>query len=161
MKEIQIQTPVFVYTFDTLPEQYKQLIVGAKKQTQQAYAPYSEFQVGAAVLLANGEIIGGNNQENAAYPSGICAERVAVFAANSQYPTQPVRAVAIAAYTNGAFLEKPISPCGSCRQVLLETENRFSTPMDILLYGETAIYLIKKASSLLPLNFSKDSLFLP
>ncbi len=159
MKEIQIQTPVFVYTFDALPEQYKQLVIEAKKQTQQAYAPYSEFQVGAAVLLANGTIVGGNNQENAAYPSGICAERVAIFAANSQYPTQAVKAVAIAAYTDGSFLQKPISPCGSCRQVLLETENRFSSPIDILLYGEKEIYLIKKAALLLPLNFSKDSLF--
>ncbi len=159
MKEIIIQTPVFQYSFEELPEAYQQLIERAKAQTAQAYAPYSQFQVGAAVLLDNGETIGGTNQENAAYPSGLCAERVAMFSANSQYPNVGVKAIAIAAYTNGSFLPMPIAPCGSCRQVLLETENRYGKSIDVILYGEKEIYLLKKVANLLPVSFSKDSLF--
>lgn len=158
MKEKDIQISVLILKFTELPLNYQQLIEKAKEQTIYAYAPYSKFQVGAAVLLANNEIIGGNNQENAAYPSGLCAERVALFYANSQYPQTAVKAIAIAAYTNGQFLEKPISPCGACRQVLLETENRFNQDIEILLFGTNEVFLIRKATDLLPLCFSKENL---
>lgn len=130
------------------------LIDAAKKAVFNAYAPYSKFQVGAAVLLENGEIITGSNQENAAYPSGTCAERVALFYANSQYPDQAVTAIAIAAYTHGKYVHAPITPCGSCRQVMLEIELRHQKPMAIYLYGESDIFLIDSVKSLLPFHFS-------
>lgn len=158
MKEKNIQIAIRIFSFDELPVEYQRLVDKAKEQTQLAYAPYSKFSVGAAVLLEDGTITTGNNQENAAYPSGLCAERVAIFHANSLYPDKAVKALAIAAHTKGNFLQYPISPCGSCRQVLLETENRFNKNMDILLYGEKEIFLIKKASDLLPLNFSDKQL---
>jgi len=159
MKDKNIEIPVRIFSFQELPLSYQELIDQAKKQTQQAYAPYSKFQVGAAVLLNDGTIVGGNNQENAAYPSGLCAERVAIFSANAQYPNKKVKALAIAAFTNGSFIQTPITPCGACRQVLLETEIRFSQDLEIIMYGEKEIYLIKKASHLLPLNFSNENLF--
>ena len=121
MEERKIVTSVMVYSYDELPEQYKQLVDEAKRVTGDAYAPYSKFHVGAAVLLENGEIVSGTNQENAAYPSGLCAERVTMFYANSRYPNVAPKALAIATFADGDFLEEPITPCGACRQVLLET----------------------------------------
>jgi len=155
MKEQNIQMAVRIYDFTELPLNYQKLIELAKEQTQSAYALHSHFQVGATVLLADGEIIGGNNQENLAYPSGLCAERVALFYANSQHPKTAVKAIAIAAFTNGTFTEDPISPCGACRQVLLETETRFKQDIEILLYGKKEVFVIKRVSDLLPLCFSK------
>ena len=107
-----------------LPEDEIILVNQSREAAKRAYAPYSKFQVGAAVLLENGEIITGTNQENAAYPSGLCAERVAVFYANSKYPDVPVIAIAVTAFTNNKFVQTPIPPCGSCRQVLTETETK-------------------------------------
>lgn len=153
MKEQKIEFVIQVFQEEDLPSDYQHLITEAKLQTTKAYAPYSEFNVGSAVLLDNGSIIGGNNQENAAYPSGLCAERVALFYANAQFPQEKVKAIAIAAFTNGTFTENPISPCGACRQVLLETENRFNNNIAVLLYGQKEIYLIKRVSDLLPISF--------
>lgn len=131
----------------------------SKEAAMGAYAPYSQFSVGAAVRLANGKIITGNNQENAAYPSGLCAERVAIFYANAQYPNVPVEALAVIAMNSKKeFMKIPAPPCGSCRQVLLETEQRFKTPMKIILVGSESIRIIENAKSLLPLNFDKDML---
>ena len=121
--------------------------------TQHSYAPYSKFKVGAAALLANGAIVTGSNQENAAYPSGLCAERTTLFYANSQYPDQAVLTLAIAARTEQDFIDNPIPPCGACRQVILETETRYKHPVRILLYGKKEIYLIKGIRDLLPLSF--------
>ncbi len=159
MQEKIHQIVTRICRYDELPQEYQALIDEAKRQTEKSYAPYSNFHVGAGVLLADGTITGGNNQENAAYPSGLCAERVALFHANSQYPNVAVRAIAIAASTGGKFLQSPISPCGACRQVLLETENRFGQPIEVLLYGEKEILLIKKVADLLPFNFSDKQLF--
>lgn len=153
MQERKIEILVRIFSYNELPTQYQLLITEAKKQCKQAYAPYSKFQVGAAVLLENQTIIGGNNQENAAYPSGLCAERVAIFAANAQYPQEAVKAIAIAADKDNAFTINPITPCGSCRQVILETENRFNQDIEFLLYGEKEILLIKGTTNLLPLAF--------
>jgi cytidine deaminase len=125
----------------------------AKKAVNRAYAPYSHFQVGAAVLLANGEIVVGSNQENVAYPSGLCAERTALFYANSQFPDTPVEAIAVAAYTNGDYTDDPVPPCGSCRQVILETQNRYAHPVKILLCGKNEIYCVPSIAELLPLSF--------
>lgn len=130
----------------------------ARKITTQAYAPYSGFHVGAAVLLGNGTIVKGNNQENAAYPSGLCAERVALFYANANYPDTKVVAIAISAAKNGVLVNETVKPCGSCRQVLAETELRFGTPIRIVLDGQEAIVVLKGVESLLPLSFSKKAL---
>lgn len=146
------------YLNTEIPAEYLPLIEEAKKQTLNAYATYSKFNVGAAALLANGKIIGGNNQENAAYPSGLCAERTAVFYANSQYPDVPVKAIAIAAYANGEYLQDPITPCGGCRQVLLETESRYGKDVKMILYGTEKTYVMENVKQLLPLSFGKERL---
>lgn len=158
MKEINLTTKIAVYPLEECSETEKKLIEAAKEATEKSYAPYSGFRVGAAVLLENGEIIAGNNQENAAYPSGLCAERTAVFFANAAHPDQKVMAIAIAAWHNGRFTEDVITPCGGCRQVLLETENRFNAPIKILMCGSSSIYVIKSAKELLPLCFGDGML---
>lgn len=153
MKDLNIQTIIKVCQYDELSDQDKQLIDKAKEMTQHSYAPYSKFRVGAAALLANGAIVTGSNQENAAYPSGLCAERTTLFYANSQYPDQAVLTLAITARTEQDFIDNPIPPCGACRQVILETETRYKHPVRILLYGKKEIYLIKGIRDLLPLSF--------
>lgn len=156
LKKLEIN--VCEYSFSELDENLQQLITTAKDNTKKSYSPYSKYAVGAALLLENGQIISGSNQENAAYPSGLCAERTAVFYANAMYPSVAPKALAIAAFYNGAFVEEPISPCGSCRQVLLETETRYKTDIQILLYGENRIYLIPSVKQLLPLAFNEQNL---
>ena len=158
MKDLHLQTTVKLYSYEELDSQLAQLVDMAKAKTQDAYCPYSQFHVGAAVLLADGQIITGANQENAAYPSGLCAERVALFAANANHPQTPVVALALACYTNGHFTTEVASPCGSCRQVMLETEKRFATPMKVILYCENGCYVFEDAKSLLPLCFAADNL---
>lgn len=146
-------------TYNELLEQDRQLIEAAKCATKRSYAPYSHFYVGAAVLLADGTIITGTNQENAAYPSSMCAERTALFYAGSSYPNLAVNAIAIAAQSNGTFTTNPISPCGACRQVMLETEQRFGTPIRIILYGSETICVIEGGvRELLPLMFDASML---
>lgn len=158
MREINLSTKIAVYPLAECSDIEKKLIAAAKHATEKSYAPYSNFKVGAALLLKNGEIITGNNQENAAYPSGLCAERVAVFYANSVYPDQKIEAIAIAAWANNTFTKDAITPCGGCRQVLLEAENRFSAPMRILMYSEEGIYVVNTIKTLLPLSFGDEQL---
>lgn len=158
MEERKVICYIKVAKYDELNDKDKLLVDTAKKQTENAYAPYSTFHVGAALELDNDIIVGGNNQENAAYPSGLCAERVAMFYANAQYPNTAVKTIAIAAYTKGEFLKKPITPCGSCRQVLLETENRYEKDIRVILYGTDEIIIINNVKDLLPLSFEKSSL---
>jgi len=158
MEERKVICYIKVAKYDELNDKDKLLVDTAKKQTENAYAPYSTFHVGAALELDNDIIVGGNNQENAAYPSGLCAERVAMFYANAQYPNTAVKTIAIAAYTKGEFLKKPITPCGSCRQVLLETENRFEKDITVFLDGQKYIYRLDKVKELLPLSFGKSNL---
>ena len=132
------------------------LIDEATKARDMAYAPYSKFHVGAGVLLDNGIEVIGCNQENAAYPSGLCAERTALFAAGAQYPDVPVRMLAIAARgTDGNLVEEPVGPCGSCRQVIIESETRAGGPIRILLYGQRHVYVIDGVKELMPLTFSE------
>ena len=132
------------------------LLQKAIESTHHSYAPYSHFHVGAALLLGNGEIVLGCNQENASFPAGICAERSAIFAAGAKYPDEPVVMLAIAARNSlGELLDDPISPCGICRQVILETESRFNQPIRILLYGHKHIYVINSIKQLMPLSFSE------
>ncbi|MGD9994892.1 MAG: cytidine deaminase [Salinivirgaceae bacterium] len=152
-------TTVFEYESEKeLSSEYQQLISLAREATLKAYAPYSNFNVGASVLLANGEIFSANNQENAAYPSGLCAERVAIFYANSNYPDVPVKAIAVCASNSNGILNTPVPPCGACRQVLLETEMRFESPIEVILVGKQRLHVIKNIAQLLPLNFLKGNL---
>lgn len=158
MKELILQTSVTTCQVEELDPALRALVEKAKAMTQNAYCPYSHFHVGTAALLADGQIVAGSNQENAAYPSGLCAERTTLFAANANNPNTPVLALAIACYTNGHFTKDAASPCGACRQVMLETEHRFSTPMKVVLYGEDMCYVFNSAADLLPLNFVAESL---
>ncbi|MBQ0136960.1 MAG: cytidine deaminase [Bacteroidales bacterium] len=158
MKKLCIKTSLASYSMEELSESDRALILEAKEMTKKSYSPYSHFQVGAAALLADGTIVKGSNQENAAYPSGLCAERTTLFAANANHPDQPVKALAIACFTAGHFTEEPGAPCGSCRQVMLETEHRFGQPMRVLLYGEKAVYVFDKAEDLLPYGFFAEDL---
>jgi len=158
MQKKTIETNIEIYSFEELSTEKQDLINKAKEQVTKAYAPYSGFHVGAAIELENGIIVTGNNQENSAYPSGLCAERVAMFYANSQYPDVPVKTLAIAAFTNGNFIADPVTPCGSCRQVLLETEMRYEKGITILLYGTKNVYQLESVKQLLPLCFEKSSL---
>ena len=136
-----------------------ELLLAAQKMVKTAYAPYSEFHVGAAVLLENGKIVTGNNQENAAYPSGLCAERVAIFYAGAQYPNVAIKAVAVAVKSKSVVISEPLSPCGGCRQVIAEYENKLGKPIRIIMSGEKGqIYIAQSIESLLPLMFSKKYL---
>lgn len=155
MRQAKILAKLTYCRLDELNSTEKNLIQAAKNACASAYSPYSHFQVGAAVLLDNGNIVIGNNQENAAFPSGLCAERVALFAAASQFPENKAIALAIAArHENGNFTQKAVSPCGACRQVMTETEKRFQHPLKVLLYGESEIICIESAQELLPLSFT-------
>lgn len=135
------------------------VVEAARKATEGSYSPYSHFSVGAAVLLADGTVVAGSNQENAAFPSGICAERCAMFYANASHPDQPVLKIAIAARrSDGQFTEQPVTPCGACRQVLLETECRYGQPVEVLLCGTEAVYRLPSVRSLLPFHFDDSSM---
>lgn len=124
-----------------------------------AYAPYSGFNVGAAVLMENGELIIGNNQENASYPSGLCAERVAVFQAGAQFPGIPIKTIAITAASKNYVVKKPVAPCGNCRQAIAEYEYRQQSPIRLLLMGEEGtIFLCDSLSDILPLAFDRTYL---
>ena len=158
MKEIQIPVCIRSFSFEELSPEDCQLIEEAKKATSRSYSPYSHFAVGAAIRLKNGMILTGSNQENAAYPSGLCAERTVLFYASAQYPDQPVQVLAIAARNENGFLQTPIPPCGACRQVMLETEQRHHTALRILLYGEKYIYEIEGTKTLMPLSFGEEFL---
>ena len=122
---------------DELNEQDAELLQYAHKAAQNAYAPYSRFHVGAAVRLANGVIVSGNNIENAAYPSGLCAERVTLFSAQAQYPGVAVEAIAVTARSEKTLVNEPIAPCGACRQVMAEVEKNSQRKLRILCQGET------------------------
>ncbi|SEG21684.1 cytidine deaminase [Parabacteroides chinchillae] len=157
MKEIIFEIRVTQLQIDELSNEFRKLAQKALKAAETAYAFYSHFQVGAAALLANGEIVCGSNQENAAYPSGLCAERVALFYAGAQYPGIPVCAIAVAAISDGKQVQN-ITPCGACRQVLLEVEKRYNSPVKILLYNKSHVSVIESAKALLPLCFNGDEL---
>lgn len=140
-------------------EQSAQTLIGkAQEAAKRAYAPYSNFQVGACLLLDNGEMIEGNNQENASYPCGSCAERTALHYANSRFPNSIVKAIAISAYNQNGLLDEPITPCGMCRQALLEAEVRSKKSMQVILNGKNRTYILDKATDLLPLSFDNSKL---
>lgn len=137
----------------------RELVEKAIKATDNSYSPYSHFRVGACIRLSDGSTVIGANQENAAYPVGLCAERTAIFAAQAQHPELAVTSIAIAARnTTGQLTDKPISPCGSCRQVMIEIEDRYKQDIRVLLYGSDGTFILKTAKDLLPLCFVSDDL---
>jgi cytidine deaminase len=138
-----------------LSDDERRLVDAARLSATRAYAPYSKFQVGAAVLMDNGEIMDGSNQENAAFPSGLCAERVAIFQAGHRWPDVPVRAVAVAVQSAYYQLSEAIFPCGACRQAMLEYENRFGRPIRVLVNGpDNTITIVPSVADLLPFAFN-------
>jgi len=158
MREAQIIVPYQVFDYEELSAEDRELVDMAKAMTGTSYSPYSHFQVGAALRLANGQIFKGSNQENAAFPSGLCAERTAFFAASANAPEVPPVTIAIAAQTGGQFLENMVAPCGACRQSLLEAETRFKQDIRVLLYGTGGTYVIRSMRDLLPLTFDGSEL---
>ena len=141
-----------------MPESSQNLVLQAREAAGRAYAPYSGYRVGASVLLENGELITGNNQENAAYPSGLCAERTALFYASSRYPGVAVRSIAITTLSNSTLPGEFAKPCGGCRQVMAEYEDLSGIPIEIILDGSTAITVVDGIDTLLPFRFKKDDL---
>lgn len=160
MKAINIQTTLYSFnSIDDLPANVHDLMNQAIKIRSKAYAPYSNFQVGAAVLLKSGTVVLGSNQENAAYPSGLCAERTAVFSAGANYPNDEIVCICISASSTLNDTIEPIPPCGACRQSLLEYENKQKSNIPIYFMGKSG-EVVKSPSiqNLLPFNFKEDSL---
>lgn len=159
-KEIEIKAVITEFdSVDDLPETDATLIAAAGIAADTAYAPYSQFNVGAAILLENGNIIQGNNQENVAYPSGLCAERVALFSAGSNHPNIPVKAIAITAKSDRFNIDEPLAPCGACRQVMVEYETKYNRHIRIILRGQKGkILVINSVSDILPLSFNSNRL---
>ncbi|MDP2088859.1 MAG: cytidine deaminase [Flavobacteriaceae bacterium] len=157
MKKIEISTSLTIYdSVEELPVDVQQLVKIAIESRKTAYAPYSNFNVGAALMLENGKIISGNNQENAAYPSGICAERVAIWKAASDYPDIKVNKLVITANSNLKMVDSPVSPCGACRQTLFEYESKQEQSIEVYFMGETGkIFKTDSLKDLLPVAFSK------
>ena len=153
MKEINLVAKISICPYIELTEEDKNLIAKSKEALNGAYAPYSNFYVGAAVECS-GNIVIGSNQENEAYPSGMCAERVALYSASAQYPMRTISAIAISAYNKNIEEEAVAFPCGACRQVLAEYEKRQNIPIRILVCAKNDVYIIESAKSLLPLSFN-------
>jgi cytidine deaminase len=160
MNTISITTHFNVFeSIKELPEEIQHLMQEAIAIRQSAYAPYSKFKVGVAILLDNGKIVLGSNQENAAYPSGLCAERVAIFHAGAVYPNAKILKMAISAASENTTTSAPIPPCGSCRQSIAEYEIKQNTPIEIYFMGEIgSIYKSESLRNLLPLLFDKKFL---
>lgn len=160
MKEINITTSFTIFeSLNELNEEIQSLMNQAIEVRKKAYAPYSKFRVGAALLLDNGKVILGSNQENAAYPSGLCAERTAIFYAGSAYPEAKILKMAITAASDTNQTTAPIPPCGSCRQSIAEYEIKQDTPIEIYFMGEIGeVYKSSSLKNLLPLMFDKKFL---
>lgn len=154
MKSKDISVSLVELTYDELDPKEKELVDLARQYTYHSYAPYSKFKVGAAILLDNGEIVCGANQENSAFPSGTCAERSACYWAGARYPEAHFKAIAVAARgVDDEPVEEPCAPCGACRQALLEYEKLAGDDVKVLLVGRDVIYRLKSIKSLLPLAF--------
>ncbi|HET9058267.1 MAG TPA: cytidine deaminase [Chitinophagaceae bacterium] len=146
-------------SIDELSEEDAWLLDEAREVTQNAYAPYSKFYVGAVAKLTNGEIVSGTNQENASYPVGLCAERVLLASASSMFPKVPIETMAVSYFNNNGESDHPISPCGICRQSLQEFETKTGHPIRLILGGmHGKVYVIPDANFLLPLSFTSDDL---
>ena len=141
------------YTFDELSGEDRQLVEAAVGAMRNAYSPYSNFKVGAAVRLSDGSIVIGSNQENAAYPSGLCAERTAMFAASAQHPELDIRSLAVAGGLDGQLEEVPASPCGACRQVMAQYQRKAGAPISVLVVGAECVWKFDRVDDLLPVIF--------
>ena len=153
MTEKKITTKVRVYSYNELTEEQKNLVDMAREATTHSYSPYSNFKVGAALKLDNGEVFIGANQENAAF-AGICGERAALYAAGAKFPGVPVKTVAITSFTRGEFVEEPTAPCGVCRQAFLEFEKN-GHPIELILAGREKIYILDSFIDTMPLSFTE------
>ena len=159
MKDVRLEIKMRFAQLTELSEEERTLVERAISSTDRSYSPYSHFSVGAAIRLGDGKIFDGANQENAVFPVGLCAERTAIFAAQVAHPELPITAIAIAAKNpHGELTEEPVTPCGSCRQVMLEIENRYNVPMRVLLYGKKGVYLIETVKDLMPLSFADENM---
>lgn len=154
MEKVNVFSDIRLCQMDELASEDKVLVETAMQATDNSYSPYSKFRVGAAVRLAGGKVVMGANQENAAFSVTICAERSAIFAAQANYPDKAIVSIAIAARNEDGFTQEPVSPCGSCRQAMVEIEQRYSQPLHILLYGKKGIYVMNSISNLMPLSFT-------
>ncbi len=155
MKKQKIEIPLEVFeTVLELPKDIQELMNKAQQARENAYAPYSHFRVGAAVKLASGKIVVGNNQENAAFPSGLCAERVAIFSVGANFPDETITALAITVRAENRTVAEAIAPCGACRQSLAEYEQKQKSPIAVYFMGETGnIIKVGSINDLLPLGF--------
>ncbi len=155
MRKISLDSTAIVYdNFNQLTEDDQLLMNKAIEATKHSYSPYSNFNVGASLLLENGEYVLGSNQENAAYPSGMCAERVAIWKAATKYPNTKILKIAITATTDHKDLDKPVGPCGACRQSMLEYEIKQDSLVEVLFMGETGnVVKVNSVVSLLPFSF--------
>ncbi len=158
MKNIELKINVQYLQLDELPKDEQELVAAAIKATDNSNAKYSHFRVGAALLLTDGSVVIGANQENAVFPLGLCAERTAIFAAQAQRPEMSMSKLAIAARNDAGLVRNPVTPCGSCRQVILEMEERYGQPIRILLYGTDGVYAVDTVRDLLPLCFVDGSM---
>ncbi|MBO6606854.1 cytidine deaminase [Psychroserpens sp.] len=160
MKEVKIESQLIVYNnVDELPDNIASLMEKAKEARLRAYAPYSKFLVGAAILLDNGEVVTGNNQENASYPSGLCAERTAIYYAGSKYPDAKILSMALTAGSQEQSNSTPIPPCGACRQSIAEYEVKQDEPIEIYFMGTTGkVVKSHSLANLLPLGFDRSFL---
>lgn len=156
MKTFEIITPIIEAQTAELSAEEQSLIAAAREAYTRSYAPYSKFHVGAAILLDNGEVVTGSNQENAAYPSGTCAERTAAYYAHAAHPDARFRAIAIAARgTDGEEVSDPVAPCGACRQALLEFEKLAEDDVKVILVGRDKNFILPSVRATLPLAFSE------
>ncbi|MDO1499740.1 cytidine deaminase [Winogradskyella maritima] len=160
MKEVKLETTLTVYEdIHELPKDIQQLMEKSVEARKKAYAPYSNFHVGTAILLENGEIVTGSNQENASYPSGLCAERTAIYYAGAQYPNVKILRMALTAASQNQVTKKPIPPCGACRQAIAEYETKQDQPIEIYFMGaEGKVVKSYSLANLLPLIFESSVL---
>ena len=158
MEHVTIKSDLMIFHYGELAEEDRMLVDIAREATANSYSPYSHFCVGAAVRLEDGTVIRGANQENAAFSVTMCAERSAIFNAQSNYPHLAITHIAIAAKNIDGFVTNPVSPCGSCRQAILEIEQRYGRDITILLCGVDVIYVFDSIKALLPLSFVDDSM---
>ncbi|WP_204346215.1 cytidine deaminase [Psychroserpens algicola] len=160
MKEVKIESKLSVFDdFNELPPDVAKLMENAIEARRNAYAPYSKFLVGAAILLDNGEVVTGNNQENASYPSGLCAERTAIYYAGAKFPNAKILKMALTAGSQIQTTKTPIPPCGACRQAIAEYEFKQDDPIEIYFMGETGkVVKSDSLANLLPLGFDKSFL---
>lgn len=159
MKNKTIEIKLQEWQYEELCESDRTLVDLAKEATFSSYAPYSKFSVGAALRLENGDVVKGCNNENAAYPVTLCAERTAIFSAQAQYPNVPIVELAVAARNvKGEFVVKPVSPCGSCRQVIAEQEYRYKRNIRVMMVGEEGILVAESVKDLLPLGFEEGDM---